>query len=41
MTDMKNAIDTVADVVTHQVIRFVSSDNADVSALSSSLFLNM
>ena len=38
MTDMKNTIDTQTDVVTHQAIRFASSDNADVNALSSSLF---
>ena len=37
MTDMKNTIDTQTDVITHQVIRFASSDNADVNALSSSL----
>ena len=34
MTDTKNAIDMQTDV-THQVIRFASSDNADVNALSS------
>ena len=38
MTDTKNAIDMQTDVITHQAIRFVSSDNADVNALSSSLF---
>ena len=38
MTYMKNTIDTVADVITHQAIRFASSDNADVNAFSSSLF---
>ena len=38
MTDMENTIDTQADVITHQVIRFASSDNSDVNALSSSLF---
>ena len=36
-TSMKNTIDTVADVITYQVGRFTSSDNADVNALSSSL----
>ena len=37
MTDMKNTIDTIADVIIHQVIRFASFDNADENALSSSL----
>ena len=38
MTDKKNTIDTQTCVITHYVIRFASSDNADVHALSSSLF---
>ena len=37
MTDMKNTIDVQTDVITHQVLRFASSDNADVNDLSSSL----
>ena len=38
ITDMKNTIDTQSDVIAHQVIRFASTENADVNVLSSSLF---